>query len=111
MRGHLLFDAYFEGGGAKSLPEQHSMILLSYMIILCTGNLGRVDYINDYEYDVFIRPDTCNPRYRLDELNNALPCTDPHTCIILTSLECGMFHFSVQNVRSEQVLVLLLLFD
>ena len=27
------------------------------------GNLGRVDYITDYEYDLFIRPDTCNPRY------------------------------------------------
>ena len=30
--------------------------------VLCAGNLGRVDYINDYEYDIFIRPDTCNPR-------------------------------------------------
>jgi hypothetical protein len=28
------------------------------------GNLGRVDFINDYEYDLFVRPDTCNPRYR-----------------------------------------------
>ena len=27
------------------------------------GNLGRVDYISDFEYDLFIRPDTCNPRY------------------------------------------------
>ena len=26
------------------------------------GNLGKVDYISDYEYDLFIRPDTCNPR-------------------------------------------------
>ena len=64
MRGHLLFDACFEGGGANSLPGQHSMVLLhDYYFFLCAGNLGRVDYINDYEYDVFIRPDTCNPRY------------------------------------------------
>ena len=31
------------------------------------GNLGRVDFINDYEYDLFIRPDTCNPRYRCEK--------------------------------------------
>eukprot|EP00118_Oscarella_pearsei_P013859 m.114761 g.114761 ORF g.114761 m.114761 type:complete len:143 (+) comp37520_c0_seq26:75-503(+) len=54
-RGHLIFNACFEG-----------------------GNLGRVDHICDYEYDLFIRPDTCNPRYRV------------------------WFHFSVRNVKSEQ---------
>ena len=35
------------------------------MFILYTmhaGNLGRVDLVNDFEYDLFIRPDTCNPR-------------------------------------------------
>ncbi|KAM4022840.1 cytosolic carboxypeptidase 6-like isoform 4-T4 [Anomaloglossus baeobatrachus] len=41
-RGHLIFDACFE-----------------------SGNLGRVDYISDFEYDLFIRPDTCNPRFRV----------------------------------------------
>ncbi|CAB4059873.1 AGBL4 [Lepeophtheirus salmonis] len=41
-RGHLCFDASFE-----------------------TGNLGRVDFITENEYDLFIRPDTCNPRYGL----------------------------------------------
>ncbi|GAB1607612.1 cytosolic carboxypeptidase 6-like, partial [Argonauta hians] len=40
--GHLTFDASFE-----------------------SGNLGRVDYISEYEYDLFIRPDTCNPRFRV----------------------------------------------
>ena len=30
----------------------------------CTGNLGRVDFINENEYDLFVRPDTCNPRAR-----------------------------------------------
>ena len=70
MRGHLLFDACFEGGGANLLPGQHIYSLISlciynnyYNIPLCAGNLGRVDYINDYEYDIFIPPDTCNPRY------------------------------------------------
>lgn len=55
-RGHLCFDAAFE-----------------------TGNLGRVDLINEYEYDLFIRPDTCSPRYRL------------------------WFNFTVDNVKQDQV--------
>lgn len=41
-KGHLMFDACFE-----------------------SGNLGRVDYITEFEYDLFIRPDTCNPRFRV----------------------------------------------
>nr|CAD7456842.1 unnamed protein product [Timema tahoe] len=28
-------------------------------------NLGRVDLISEFEYDLFIRPDTCNPRFRI----------------------------------------------
>ncbi|CAF4130892.1 unnamed protein product, partial [Rotaria magnacalcarata] len=40
-KGHLIFDASFE-----------------------CGNLGRIDYVNDCEYDLFIRPDTCSPRFR-----------------------------------------------
>jgi hypothetical protein len=55
VRGHLVFNACFEG-----------------------GNLGRVDLISEFEYDLFIRPDTCNPRFRV------------------------WFHFSVSNVKSEQ---------
>lgn len=38
-KGILIFDANFE-----------------------SGNLGRVDLINDFEYDLFVRPDTCNAR-------------------------------------------------
>ncbi|XKL65279.1 hypothetical protein PGB90_008699 [Kerria lacca] len=41
-KGHLCFDASFE-----------------------TGNLGKVDLINDFEYDLYIRPDTCNPHHRM----------------------------------------------
>lgn len=55
-RGHLCFDAAFE-----------------------TGNLGRVDLINEFEYDLFIRPDTCCPKYRL------------------------WFNFTVDNVKQDQV--------
>ena len=40
--------------------------------LIYLGNLGRVDFINDYEYDLFIRPDTCNPRYRFDLFQVAL---------------------------------------
>ncbi|XP_063220353.1 cytosolic carboxypeptidase 6 [Bacillus rossius redtenbacheri] len=54
-RGHLCFDASFE-----------------------TGNLGRVDLVSEFEYDLSIRPDTCNPRFRL------------------------WFNFSVDNVRLDQ---------
>ncbi|XP_063681851.1 cytosolic carboxypeptidase 6-like [Bolinopsis microptera] len=54
-KGHLIFDANFE-----------------------SGNLGRVDYITELEYDIFIRPDTCNPRFRV------------------------WFYFTVENVKSDQ---------
>ncbi|KAM4574824.1 cytosolic carboxypeptidase 6 isoform 2-T2 [Fundulus diaphanus] len=54
-KGHLIFDACFE-----------------------SGNLGRVDYISDFEFDLFIRPDTCNPRFRV------------------------WFNFTVENVRETQ---------
>ncbi|TDH08530.1 hypothetical protein EPR50_G00098630 [Perca flavescens] len=55
-KGHLVFDACFE-----------------------SGNLGRVDYISEFEFDLFIRPDTCNPRFRV------------------------WFNFTVENVRETQV--------
>lgn len=54
-RGHLCFDASFE-----------------------TGNLGKVDLINEYEYDLYVRPDTCNPKFRF------------------------WFNFTVDNVRQDQ---------
>ncbi|KAA0714228.1 Cytosolic carboxypeptidase 6 [Triplophysa tibetana] len=54
-KGHLIFDACFE-----------------------SGNLGRVDYITEFEFDLFIRPDTCNPRFRV------------------------WFNFTVENVRETQ---------
>ncbi|KAK3787325.1 hypothetical protein RRG08_056044 [Elysia crispata] len=54
-KGHLIFDACFE-----------------------SGNLGRVDYITEIEYDLFIRPDTCNPRFRV------------------------WFNFTVENVKADQ---------
>nr|XP_032822144.1 cytosolic carboxypeptidase 6 [Petromyzon marinus] len=54
-RGHLVFNAAFE-----------------------SGNLGRVDCISEAEYDLFMRPDTCNPRYRV------------------------WFNFTVGNVRANQ---------
>ncbi len=56
-KGHLIFDACYE-----------------------CGNLGRVDYISDFEYDLFIRPDTCNSRFRI------------------------WFNFTVENVKQDQVI-------
>ena len=56
-KGHLCFDAIYETGDRGSTNK-------SNLVYLCSGNLGRVDFINDYEYDLFVRPDTCNPRYR-----------------------------------------------
>lgn len=55
-KGHLIFDASFE-----------------------CGNLGRIDYVNENEYDLFIRPDTCSPRFRC------------------------WFLFTVENVKADQV--------
>ncbi|XP_023290515.1 cytosolic carboxypeptidase 6 [Orussus abietinus] len=57
-KGHLCFDASFE-----------------------TGNLGRVDLVSEFEYDLFLRPDTCSPRFRF------------------------WFNFTVDNVRAEQRVV------
>eukprot|EP00126_Sphaerothecum_destruens_P011786 Sdes_comp20961_c0_seq1m18721 len=42
QKGHLVFDADFEH-----------------------GNLGKVVCISDSEFDLYIRPDTCNSRYRI----------------------------------------------
>jgi hypothetical protein len=50
------------------------------------GNLGRVDFITENEYDLFIRPDTCNPRVRF------------------------WFHFTVDNVQEDQARILLISF-
>lgn len=55
-KGHLCFDASFE-----------------------SGNLGRVDLISEFEYDLFIRPDTCCPKLRM------------------------WFNFVVDNVKQDQV--------
>lgn len=58
-RGLLQFDACFEGGDvANSNQYFFSLIPLS----MHAGNLGRVDYISEFEYDLFIRPDTCNSK-------------------------------------------------
>ncbi|XP_047409743.1 BEN domain-containing protein 5 isoform X1 [Sciurus carolinensis] len=54
-KGHLIFDACFE-----------------------SGNLGRVEQVSEFEYDLFIRPDTCNPRFRV------------------------WFNFTVENVKESQ---------
>ena len=55
-KGHLLFDACFEGGW-----NNYCSFKMHYLQIPL-GNLGRVDYVSHFEYDLFVRPDTCNPR-------------------------------------------------
>ena len=53
-------------------------LFLSFTMPCHVGNLGRVDFITENEYDLFVRPDTCNPRARF------------------------WFHFSVSNVQRGQ---------
>ena len=53
--------------------------VFQHVLSFFPGNLGRVDYITEYEYDLFIRPDTCNPRFRV------------------------WFNFTVENVKADQV--------
>lgn len=60
-KGHLCLDASFE-----------------------TGNLGRIDYVSEFEYDLYIRSDSCNPRHRF------------------------WFNFTIDNVRLDQVCNILL---
>ncbi|KAK8379795.1 hypothetical protein O3P69_019647 [Scylla paramamosain] len=43
-----------------------------------TGNLGRVDYVAEYDYDLYLRPDTSNPRHRM------------------------WFNFTVDNAKADQ---------
>lgn len=56
-----------------------SLRLFGIMCYVFVGNLGRIDLVCEYEYDLFIRPDTCNPRHRL------------------------WFNFVVENTRQDQV--------
>jgi len=57
IKGQLTFDACFENGTVKLY-----CIMRCYGNYVPLGNLGRVDYISEFEYDLFIRPDTCNPK-------------------------------------------------
>lgn len=56
----------------------HSLKQILFCLFL-VGNLGRVDQVTEFEYDLFIRPDTCNPRFRV------------------------WFNFTVENVKESQV--------
>ncbi|XP_011238955.1 cytosolic carboxypeptidase 6 isoform X2 [Mus musculus] len=66
-KGHLTFDACFESACRSIFSCQRQ-----------EGNLGRVEQVSDFEYDLFIRPDTCNPRFRV------------------------WFNFTVENVKELQ---------
>ena len=48
---------------------------------MCTCLFTNSTIAADYEYDLFIRPDTCNPRYRF------------------------WFNFSVENVHADQRII------
>ena len=65
-----------------SLSLQVCVLTGIYLLVVSyvTGNLGRVDRINDFEYDLFVRPDVANPRYRF------------------------WFNFTIENVQQGQVI-------
>lgn len=48
--------------GAKNGYILHTS---KFILFFQTGNLGKVDLISDFEYDLYIRPDTCNPYHRI----------------------------------------------
>lgn len=64
VKGMLTFDAAYENGICVSIATV-------LYVMLSLGNLGKVDYISEFEYDLYIRPDTCNPK-----------SVSPHTLLI-----------------------------
>lgn len=58
--GDLIFDADFEG-----------------------GNLGNVEQVNQYDFDLMVRPDVANPRHRI-WFNFKLSNQRPAQCVVLT---------------------------
>ena len=92
MVGHLMFDADFE-----------------------SGNLGRIEYSADNEYDLFIRVDTCNQKYRLWarlNLDVTTMCFVNSIKVVSTqhSLRCKdnqpkKFYFSVSNCCQNQTVI------
>ena len=84
MVGHLMFDADFE-----------------------SGNLGRIEYSADNEYDLFIRVDTCNQKYRLWARLKFLHVSNLSR---RHSLRCKdnrpkKFYFSVSNCCQNQTVI------
>ncbi|KAK2543405.1 hypothetical protein Q9966_003180 [Columba livia] len=61
------------------LPANWRLSWHFMIIVRMPRNLGRVDHVTEFEYDLFIRPDTCNPRFRV------------------------WFNFTVENVKESQV--------
>ena len=54
-------------------------LAIIHVPITFTGNLSKVDCVSDFEYDLYVRPDTFNSRFRV------------------------WFYFTVENVRVDQV--------
>ena len=78
-KGHICMDASFETGVFWLHYLSHRLIKSVTCKPVESGNLGRIDYINEFEYDLYIRPDSCNPRHRF------------------------WFNFTIDNVRADQV--------
>ncbi|KAL2301892.1 hypothetical protein Nmel_011293 [Mimus melanotis] len=68
------------GRGSTASPGAEPAAPLLSLTPTTAGNLGRVDHVTEFEYDLFIRPDTCNPRFRV------------------------WFNFTVENVKESQLL-------
>lgn len=61
----LLSKIINESVNGLELSEISIIFLIYFLTSAQTGNLGKVDLISDFEYDLYIRPDTCNPYHRM----------------------------------------------
>ncbi|KAF4797175.1 cytosolic carboxypeptidase 6-like protein [Turdus rufiventris] len=106
-KGHLIFDACFESDGAVQTitrsgctQKRRESGIRTVNIWELRGNLGRVDQVTEFEYDLFIRPDTCNPRFRVwfnFTVENVKESQETNGQVCLISYDGGICHSKCQK--------------